>query len=418
MNKNNLLGIDFGTTNSSLAIVHGKDVRLATFPLFDVEADTFRSVLFFETREPGRPTPKPLGGPQAIERYLQPHEGGRLVQSLKSFAGNRSFTSTTIDGRAFTLEELIGLFLRRLRSQAEAQFGELGHAVVAGRPVRFAGDDQDLALERLRAAYSLAGFTEVRFVLEPVGAAYSYTQRLERDQLVLIADFGGGTSDFSLLRFGAQGRTHEVIGSAGVAIGGDTFDARIVRHLVSPLLGLGTTYRSLDKVLRMPSSLYRKLESWHSLSFLRTRENMAMLKGIAAQAEHPERLERFQEIIAEDLGYHLHRAVQKTKVDLSQGHTSIFAFETGSVEIRHQVTRKDFEHWISPDLERVRECVTTLVQQSGTQPERVFLTGGSSLVPAVVELFGSLFGKHKLAGGDEFTSVAKGLALHAAEVGG
>jgi hypothetical chaperone protein len=413
------IGIDFGTTNSALALSDGSLVRLAIFPFMESVVETFRSVLLFFT--PGkRSTPRPLAGPKAVEAYLEPHEGGRLIQSLKSFAANSTFTQTLINGRGYTLPELIGLFLRILRTEAEEQFGPLGNHAVVGRPVRFVGaetqEDEDRALTRLRRALEIAGWENVEFEYEPNGAAHSYAQRLQREELVLIADFGGGTSDFSLVRLAPGGGKSEIIGNAGVPVGGDTFDARIIRHLVSPMLGLGTNYRSLNKVLPVPASLYIKLESWHHLSFLRSRENVRLIESLRAQAEHPERLDRLLEVVQDDLGYHLHRSVQRAKVDLSLHDEAQFVFTDASVDIHRRVRRSQFETWIAPELEQIRTTALHLLQRTGIpagEVDRVFLTGGSSLVPAVRKIFADQFGEERLAAGDEFTSVARGLALRA-----
>ncbi|HUS06222.1 MAG TPA: Hsp70 family protein [Bryobacteraceae bacterium] len=413
------IGIDFGTTNSAVALAQGREVQVASFPFMESVVDTFRSVLFFEEAGARKTPPKPRAGPSAIERYLEPHEGGRLIQSLKSFAASRTFTTTQVAGRLYKLEELIGIFFRILRAQAEERLGPLGSRAVVGRPVRFVSgenrEDEALAVDRLRRAYKIAGFDEVEFEYEPIGAAYSYAQRLLQDELVLIGDFGGGTSDFSIVELGRAGR-HKMIATTGIPIGGDTFDARIVRQMVSPMLGLGTSYRSMQKILPVPSSLYIKLESWHHLSFLRSRDNLRMLQSIRAQALEPEKIERLIEIVEDDLGYHLHRCVQRTKVELSSREQTTFAFSDASMKIERRVRRADFEKWIAPDLAQIDASVDEALALAGLTPAkvgRVFLTGGSSLVPAVQQVF-QRFGPEKLSAGDEFTSVARGLALKAA----
>jgi hypothetical chaperone protein len=205
-----------------------------------------------------------------------------------------------------------------------------------------------------------------------------------------------------------------IVATAGVPIGGDTFDARIVRHLVSPMLGLGTNYQSVDKVLPVPQSLYQKLESWHYLSFLKSPENIRIIESVLAQAFQPEKIQRFLEIVKDDLGYHLHRAVQETKVDLSSREEAEFIFKDLSLEIHHRVKRSEFDQWISKDLVEIEKCVNGLLAAAKVVPEsvdRVFLTGGSSLVPALRNIFSAKFGEDRLASGEEFTSVARGLAL-------
>jgi hypothetical chaperone protein len=296
--------------------------------------------------------------------------------------------------------------------------------VVVGRPVRFVGSatdvDDQFALTRLEAALHIAGFGEVSFEYEPVGAAYHYESTLDHDELILIGDFGGGTSDFSLLRVGPSARKdaskREVIGNEGVGIAGDSFDAKIVRHLVSPALGAGTMLRSGNKILPVPSWVYLKLERWHHLSFLRSPETLNMLKNVAGQALEAERILALLYLINHDLGYHLHRAVQRAKLALSHDTETTFHFSDGEVVIDAALTRADFESWIDEELQSISERVDALLKTTGVstkEVDAVFLTGGSSLVPAVRRIFDVRFGANKIRTGDEFTSVARGLALKA-----
>jgi hypothetical chaperone protein len=182
-------------------------------------------------------------------------------------------------------------------------------------------EDDEFALERLRTAVAACGFTEIVFEYEPVAAAYSYEQTLERDELILIGDFGGGTSDFSILHVGPairrRGRTpQDIVGTAGVAVAGDAFDRQIIRAIVAPRLGLGSEYFSPpNKFLPVPSWPYEKLERWHYLSFLNTARNLEMLEHLRRGALIPERLEAFIHLIKSEMGFHLHEAVRKAKFE-------------------------------------------------------------------------------------------------------
>ncbi|MCU1261856.1 MAG: putative heat shock protein YegD [Bryobacterales bacterium] len=401
-------------------------MTLARFHL-DVEpTDTFRSVLFF----PGDRRPF-AAGPRAIDLYLEEHaEGqssGRLIQSVKSLLASRLFTKTQISGRRYNAEDLVTLIVRALRTEAQAQLGEFGPRVVVGRPVRFVGaeneEDEEMALTRLRAALATAGFPRVTFEYEPVGAAYFYESRLDHDELILIADFGGGTSDFSLMPVGpslrAGKRKRTILGTEGMPLAGDAFDARMVRHVVSPLLGEGSGYRSLRKVLPVPGSVYRKLERWHHLSFLKSPDTMRMLQSVEAQALEPEKISKLIALVENDLGLQLHRAVQRTKFELSVSGESRFAFHHPMVSIEQLVTRAQFENWIADYLEAIGAAVDRLLAATRVPPgeiDRVFLTGGTSLVPSVRALFERRFGPERISAGDEFTSVAKGLAFRAADL--
>jgi len=409
------VGIDFGTTNSALAVADGDSLQLASF---GPGLETFRSVLFFEGNK------RALAGPAAIERYLEEpdddHPQRRLIQSIKSLLASNVFTATQIGGRRYSAADLVTIIVRALRTEAEQRLGPLGSHIVVGRPVHFVAadneQDEEMALDRLREAFGNAGFDKIRFEYEPVGAAYFYESRLDHDELILIADFGGGTSDFSLLPVGPAHRRkkRKILATEGIPLAGDAFDARIVRNVVSPLLGEGSHYRSIDKMLPVPGSLYRKLERWHHLSFLRSPDTMRMLKGILVQAEEREKLETMIDLIENDLGYHLHRAVQQTKFELSRQLSSHFNFQHAGLKIEKIVERGDFEEWIAPELDQIAEGVESVMKAAkidASQIDRVFLTGGTSLVPAVQHIFQNRFGAQKLSAGDEFTSVAKGLAL-------
>ena len=309
------IGIDFGTTNSSVAVA--QDDGTSEILQFRTEAgttETYRSVLYFEPKMPG------VSGPKAIERYLAVDEKGRLIQSLKSFLASRTFTGTSIYGRQFSVEDLITIMLRDLRTQAEEQIGAFGGPIVVGRPVHYSNadteEDNQFALDRLKRALEKAGVGPVIFEYEPVAAAYFYESTLDHDELIMIGDFGGGTSDFSLLRVGPGARrdnAHRIFGTEGVSLAGDAFDARVVRNLISLKLGRTSEYRSLDKVLPMPEWVYSDLERWHYLSFLKSNDTIQMLRSIQAQSFEPEKIGALLHIIQNDLGFYLHRSVQQMR---------------------------------------------------------------------------------------------------------
>ena len=426
-----VIGIDFGTTNSSVALATGdSQVRFASFSFAGAETFSSRSVLYFEQLKTagGMKRTHGLSGPAAIERYLEADEKGRLIQSLKSHLTSRTLSGTEVFGRRHRLEELISRMLSDLRKQAEKQFERPIRRAVAGRPVRFVGaesdQDDDFAVERLREAFHIAGFESVEFELEPVGAAYALQARLKRPELILIGDFGGGTSDFSLLRLGPGAgqtavSTRDLLGYSGVGLAGDAFDARIIRKLVSPALGSNSEARSLNKVLpAVPAWIYANLERWHYLSFLRTNNVREILRSARIRALEPEKIEALIAIVDQDLGYQLHQAVQRVKFALSQADNAEFRFRDGGLDLRIPVTRAEFEDWIREDLQAIAASVDALLRTSGVSPaevDRVFLTGGTSFVPAVRRIFVDRFGEHCLQGGNEFTSVAQGLALRGRE---
>ena len=425
------VGIDFGTTNSSIARATPTGVELVRFGRQGSESPSSRSVLYLEKSRQGILS---SSGPQAIAHYLAAHlEGdrpGRLIQSLKSYLPVRNLTGTEVFGRPYTLEDLISRILTDLRERAEHQFGARISTATVGRPVRFVGaeypEDDAFAVERLRAAFIRAGFERVEFEYEPLAAAYAYQQTLHRTETILIGDFGGGTSDFSVVTVGPLKDTgaRKVLGNAGLPFAGDAFDARMVRNLISPALGSESLARGLNKTLpAVPAWIYANLERWHYLSFLRTRNVLEILTSARKRALEPEKIEALQALIEEDLGYQLHQAVQRTKNALSSAEDGVFVFsgpEAGTLDLRASVTRTDFEHWISPELTSIGETVDSLLNSIGIAPvaiDRVFLTGGTSFVPAVRRIFDVRF-PGRVTAGNEFTSVAEGLALASQNVGG
>src|SRR5665213_232170 len=419
-----VIGIDFGTTNSSVALAHpGGAVELVSFPTAAATTESFRSVLYLEQhKQATRTHVKSFTGPSGIEHYLLAEHKGRLIQSLKSYLSSRTLTGTEVFGRRYSIEDLISRILTDLRLQAEKQFNQpIRHATV-GRPVRFVGaendEDDTFATERLTEAFLHAGFESVEFEMEPIGAAYAYEATLAHDELILIGDFGGGTSDFSLLHVGPDiqrnGRkSADLLGNAGVGLAGDAFDAKIIRHLVAPALGAGSEMRSMNKILSVPGWVYAKLEHWQHLSFLKARDVMEMLKGVHAHALEPDKIAALTHLIKEDLGYQLHRSVQKVKSDLSSNASATFKFSDGVVNLEAVLKRSVFEEWIEEELKQIESCVDSLFISSGAQHkdvDAVFLTGGSSFVPAVRRIFERRFGTSRIRAGNEFTSVARGLA--------
>jgi len=420
------IGLDFGTTNSALACANpDRTVTLAEFS----GSSTFRSILYFEEDENQRASKlRVTAGPDAIKSYLSARTPGRLIQSTKSYLASRLFSKTQILRETFTLEELIGILLRYLRRSAEGQFGDLGTTLVVGRPVHFSGArdeaDDEFAVSRLRAAFQRAGFDNVDFLAEPVAAAYKYQLHLDHDELALIADFGGGTSDFSLVRLKASqtagNLNSQVIGNAGVGIAGDTFDSKLVRNLVAPILGLGSAYKSqFGKVLPVPNWLYEHLERWHYLSFLKTRRNMELLRQIRFQALEPTKIDALIDLVDHDLGYRLYSSIEATKCALSEDCAAVFRFSEPTSKIEKNVSRAEFENWIEPEVLQIHNCIDGLIAACGITPkdiDAIFMTGGSSFVPAIRAIFEEKFVDVPIRAGREFTSVAEGLALHALQL--
>ncbi len=422
------VGLDFGTTNSAIGVAEGDRVNLARFAHKKGESETFRSILYFhpDARDAyGRL--EAVGGGRAIDRYLEGEGTGRLIQSLKSYLADRSFQATSIFARTHSLTDLLTLLLADIRARAEEQLGPLGSRIVVGRPVHFANasdpEHEALAVERLRTSLGAVGFTDVVLEYEPVAAAYYYESQLDHDELVLIADFGGGTSDFSLIEVGPSCRAsgaRKILGNDGVGLAGDALDAKVLHNVVAPMLGLGSHYRSMfGNELPVPVWIYARLRRWHHLSFLKTKKNIDLLEEIADQSKEPQKIRALLHVLDYDLGYHLYRAVERAKLDLSAKDETLFSFVDPPLQIEATITRAQFEGWIEEETTAMATCVDGLLARAGVAAkdvDQVFMTGGTSFVPAVRRIFDVRFGAQKIRAGGEMISVATGLALRARDV--
>jgi hypothetical chaperone protein len=262
-----------------------------------------------------------------------------------------------------------------------------------------------------------AGFgADIHYVYEPLGAAFSYASRLTEAATVMVADFGGGTSDFSIVRVEAPGTARRAtpLGSAGIGLAGDRFDYRILDHLVLPMLGKGGHYQSFGKALEIPRSYFADFADWSRLALMRNRRTTDELARLQKSAADAAAIGRMITVIEKELGYPLYDAVGALKRALSDAEQATFRFSGGGIEIEQPVSRAQFEAWIAPDIAQIEGCVDEALARAGVGAEaidRIFLTGGSSLIPAIRRIFRDRFGEARLASGGELTSIAHGLAL-------
>lgn len=416
------VGLDFGTTNSVAALTDAGTAppQLMTFDGPGGSTDVFRSALCFWQDDAVRGGLAVAAGPAAIHEYLEFPDGSRFLQSFKSVAASPLFESAPVFARRYRFEELGRLFLEQLAAQAGGRLERLDRAVV-GRPVRYAGARADPALARERYEAMFAGFAdEVHYVYEPLAAAFSYASRLTEPATILVADFGGGTSDFSVVRVEAPGipKRCRPLGRAGVGLAGDRFDQRIVDRLVLPILGKGGQYRSFDKVLDIPGGYFAEFGDWSTMALMRNRRTLDELERLRHAALDPNAIGRMIAMIENELGFPLYNAVGQLKRTLSEQDSATFLFSGAGVEIEAHVTRGEFERWIAEDVARMAAAVDAAMVAADVHEadiDRVFLTGGTSLVPLVRALFTGRFGEERIASGGELTSIAHGLALIAQE---
>ena len=415
------IGIDFGTTNSVIAKARSDgSMALVEFAAPGDRVEVFRSALCFWQDHAVRGGLGHEAGPWAIAEFLDFPEGSRFLQSFKSLAANPLFESASLFDKRLRFEELGQIFLTHLLAHAGGALADLPDTIVVGRPVRYVGARPDPALARARydAMFAMLG-RQIHYVYEPMGAAYGFASQLDDPATLLVADFGGGTSDFSIVRVAERGAARRCVplGSAGIGIAGDRFDYRIMDHLVLPLLGKGGTYSSFDKVLEIPAGHYADFGDWSRLALMRNRRTLDELARLHRSATDPAAIARMIAVIEGELGHALYEAVGEVKRALSSEARARFVFDAPSLAIDVEVTREDFEGWIAPDLQRIAETVDAALDRAGLaadQIDYVFLTGGSSLIPAVRRLFVGRFGESRIAQGNELTSIAHGLGMMAA----
>jgi hypothetical chaperone protein len=418
------IGIDFGTTNTVLALSERPgEVR---FVRFDHRGESLSSVLsalcfWSETTPDGRKT-HCEAGPWAVDEYLARYGAVRFLQSFKTFAASKAFVQTRIFGAPYNYEDIMAAFLRSVLDHSGVAARDC--RVVVGRPVRFAGyrADDELAIARYRKAFDLLGVGHAQIENEPVAAAHYASLALPLSGTVLIADFGGGTSDFSLLKMEGAGdrRRIEPLGQGGVGVAGDSFDYRIIDHVVAPRLGKGTRYASFGRKLSIPNRFHANLASWSHLTMMKGNGDLDELRAIAKFADDRAGIDAFVHVVENDLSLSLYRAVAKAKAALSAAAETMFEVDLESVTIRAPIARAAFEQWIADDVGRIGRALDETMQEAAIDPARVdhvVATGGSSRVPAVRAMLGARFPGRPILEADPLHSIAAGLALMGADGG-
>lgn len=414
-------GVDFGTTNTVVIRAH-RDGTVSTVPLEksgETATDVHPSVLAFEPVEvDGRAQIDYETGHKAIELAAEYPDDVRYIQSFKSHVASAAFKHTNIFTKRFSFSDLMVSFFQNTTLLKAIAAAEGEKEIVLGRPVTFYGPfpDEALALTRYREAFDRLGLSKVRIALEPVGGAFSYFRELQQSVTVLIADFGGGTSDFLITRFEhtTDAIQADPIAHAGIGIAGDSFDYRIIQNVLLKHLGSESQCLVNGKTLPVPRKYYTSFSKWHLLTSLRTPVSLRELDDIKRSSTAPDQIQNLIDVIEMNRGLACFQAVSKAKATLSSQETADLSIDLGKVEVHETLKRSAFEDWIAPDLAQISQTVESLLQQADmtlARIDRVFMTGGSSLIPAVRKIFTDKFGTDQVVSGDEFGSVAQGLAL-------
>lgn len=411
--------IDFGTTNSLLAAASADRVfDPITLDPAAPDPTVLRSVLFF-------PNAREVHyGASALREYAAHGMTGRLIRSIKKHLPSRAFVGTHIEERPMNLEDLIGAFLGFMRRRANEHFGADVRRVVLGRPALFSErpEDDRFAQYRLDRAARIGGFEEVAFCREPIAAAARFREHLDADRLVLVGDFGGGTSDFTVMRLGPQPFDPDhVLAIGGVATAGDALDGSLMRHHVAQHFGADVTYRvPMGKnLLQMPSMLRARLCSPADLSVLQAREVMAHLRDIerwALGGDDRRKMEQLFVLIEDAQGFALFEAIERAKRGLTDAERAEVVFRYAPIDVAQPITREGFREGARQEQRRILEALDDTLARASVAPsdiDVVCLTGGTAKVPFLQQELARRFGEDKLARTRAFHSVIEGLARRA-----
>lgn len=417
-----IYAIDFGTSNSLLAAADEKQVY-PPVPLDAKASDptVLRSLLYFPDMS------RCYFGTEAIYQFGENPGRGRLIRSIKKYLPIRSFVGTYIEDRPANLENLISFFLREMRTRANQHFGKDVDKVVLGRPARFAEDDADdrYAEFRLEQAAKLAGFKEIHFCPEPIAAAFDFKAQLTETKTVLVADFGGGTSDFTVIRIGPEAYTpKDVLSIGGVSLAGDALDGAVMRGKLAPHFGADVAYSVpfSSNVLRMPAHLASRLCSAPDIALLARRDTQEFLRNVrkwALSDVDREKLDRLACLVDEQLGFPVFEAIETAKRDLSAGDQAKIFYDHPAIGFDEKISRQNFETFVHDPIERILKSLDDTVraaQVDYSKIDMVCATGGTARVPLLHQALVERFGEAKIQERNRFHSIVQGLARRAQQL--
>lgn len=441
-------GLDFGTSNSAIALSRDGAVKVFSIDPRAQNPAVASSVLFidrggnsfigaeaievFVARNTGREIQKrrvtsgqlidTVFGQEYVQFDADVDVPGRFFQAIKSFLADESFEATNVFGKFYTIEELAAELIRALKARADALNGANVDAVVMGRPVFFSTDSHRdrLAQKRLHDAARLAGFNEIEFLFEPIGAALAYEAEIQHPELAFVFDFGGGTLDFTIIqldpaRAGKSDRRGDILAVGGVVVGGNTFDEDLMEKQLMKYFGKNYVGRTLTGAeTRLPRWIWMQLRSWYTIPFLNERKTIEILKELIVTAEKgASELRALLTLIQRNYGWNLFQAIEQAKLELSDRRMTEISFHRDNIQFDELLSRRQFETIIGQRLRHIDKEIDKTIRAAGLTAEDidvVIRTGGSSLIPAVQRLLEKKFGASKVNKQEVFTSVVQGLA--------
>lgn len=412
--------VDFGTSNSLLTYV-SEDGKIIPVPLDPVNGFVLRSL--FYTPEKNRW----FYGSEAIDEYVN-HEGeGRFFRSIKKFLPEPGYAGTTVHNRNLSISELVATFLREMKVRADKFTGTKTEKIILGRPALYSldKDNDQLAQDRMQKASEIAGFKEVIFCPEPIAAGLDYQSSDKKEKIVLITDFGGGTSDFTLMKF-HQGKysQDDILGLSGVFIAGDVLDGVMMRDFISPHFGSQFEYQlpGSSNILQFPRNLLKKICSPAHITHLREKDTWEFLqhiKSFGLSELDQRRMKNLLTLVECQLGFPLFHEIEKVKVSLGKESSSQFSYGFLDMHVEQDVTAAGYRISVRPTVQEVMDTMMDVFKQSGLSirdVDEVVLTGGTSQFPLIREELTRIFGKEKLSEHNIYQSVVNGLAQYALRI--
>ena len=421
MAKGAVCGIDFGTSNSTVALSLGGKKKLV---LLEDGKSTLPSAIFFQ------PQNAPLFGRRAISSYMDGEEG-RFMRGLKKILGTALMEEKTLIGnKAVPFKQILGTFIGHLKDKAEQEAGDTIDSLVLGRPVHFHDDDAEAdrksqgTLEEIAKG---AGFKNIDFLYEPIAAAFAHEENVTDEKLSLVVDLGGGTSDFTVIRISQakmkkHDRRDDILSTSGVRIGGTTFDYRLSLKNFMPQLGMGTQYNDLfDKKKRhhVPTGVYFQLSDWAMVNFAQTKKAIAETLDIKRRAVALAKIDRLLKLQQNHLGHALLAEVENTKIALTGASEHTVRFKEFEDGFDFAVTRKDFEEYIAQDVQKIFQSIEDCLSAAGIVKDDIdliILTGGSTELPVINQLIVQSFPHASISQGNKMDSVGLGLAYRAGHI--
>lgn len=409
--------VDFGTSNSLLSHV-SKDGSITAINLEKDSGYVLRSLLY---------TPEPnvwYFGNEAIAEYVNNDGEGRFFRSVKKFLPESNYAGTTVFNKTMNISELIAVFIGEMRKRANKIVGENVEKIVMGRPALYSmnkADDQ-LAQDRMQRACEIAGFKEVIFCPEPIAAGLDYNTNSSEEKIVLIADFGGGTSDFTLMKVHQKAYSQDdILGLSGIFKAGDALDGVMMKDFIAPHFGSKFEYKipGGNNILTFPRQLLTKICSPAHITHLRERDTWEFLQHIQKFALSPDgerQMSQLFTLVECQLGFPLFDEIEKTKVKLGSHAEALFSYRYPGISIDESLTKDSYQGSIDPTIDEIVNTMMEVFQQSGlktSEINQVCLTGGTSQLPLLRQRLGEIFGKEKLIEYNIYQSVVNGLAQFA-----